>query len=770
MIIRLYDEGALHKIFGILMSSIDGLGVGAGDIEIGAGWGRVVPGNQSDAHQHDETETFVIVSGTGELIVDGHRHPAYPGVVAQFEPFETHVIENTGDEDLVFVTLYWRDPGRAGRQSVRVERGRLQDRPIFVFSTPPTPNGDLHLGHLSGPYLGADVFVRFQRLNGARAWHLTGSDDYQSYVVECARQEGRTPAETAAHYSAEIAETLRAMDIVLDQYTVTNADPSYRDGLQRFFARVVDSAAVTEAEAPALVDGQTGGYLYEVDVSGGCPTCGQRTGGNICEECGEPNFCHDLVDPAARRSEAAPRVGTATRFMLPLDRYATDVVMHHHLGRVPARLRELAERLFRRGKVEVPITHPSGWGVPPPQAQSPGQVIWVWPEMSYGFLHGIGELGRRLGQDWSADAPEQDWKIVHFFGYDNSFYHAILYPVLYHLAYPDWVPDIDYHVNEFLLLDGAKFSTSRRHAIWGKEILTPESVDAVRYYLSRIRSEGRRTNFEVAGYQQVVRESLIDGWQRWLHDLGERIDARFGGVAPDAGNWTPEHTAFLARLNTRLLAVSGALGPDGFSLNLAVAELDGIVEDVRRFAANESLVAQTDAWYDEARTAIALELAAAKLLSAGAAPVMPRFAARLAAALGGEPVRDWPQTVTLVPAGSPISLTGQRFFADPEEPGTKAPAGSSDLPESPQETDAVPAWLTEAVATTLQLDRDHQVAHANLVSLGAASLHAVTLQYLIMEHSGVELPIEDLLGPNTVADLAAMVRQRAAAPAEVALA
>lgn len=734
MILNSYDAAALADAFGIDMSSIDGIGVGAG-------WGRVVPGGSSDPHQHDETETFVIVRGIGDLIVDTRRHPVHPGVVAQFEPFETHVIENTGTEDLLFVTLYWRDPERAGRQAATVERGRLRDRPVFVFSTPPTPNGDLHLGHLSGPYLGADVFVRFQRLQGIDAWHLTGSDDYQSYVVECARREGRTPAATAAHYSAEIARTLELLDVPLDQYTVTDADPAYRNGLQNFFSRVVESGEVAVREAPALRDGETGRYLYEVDVSGGCPSCGSGAGGNICEECGEPNFCHDLVEPAARHGETAPVAGTESRYMLPLHEHAQEVAAHHHLGRVPARLRELAERLFARGEVDVPVSHPAEWGVPPLGDAAPGQVIWVWPEMSYGFLHGIAELGKRVGADWRADAPQPDWKIVHFFGYDNSFYHAILYPVLYKLAFPGWTPDIDYHVNEFLLLDGAKFSTSRRHAIWGKEILNPDSVDAVRYYLARIRSEGRRTNFELSAYESTVRGTLIGGWQRWLNDLGHRVEKVYGGTAPDAGTWTPEHTAFLARLNNRFTAVAGALGADGFSLNQAAAELDGIVTDVRRFAALESQSPQSATWRSEARTAIALELAAAKLLATCATAVMPRFAGKLTAALGAEPVRSWPQTVTLVAPGSRITLGDQVFFADP-------------APANPQL-----GWLAETVASLLGTDGD--VAAATLTELGATSLHAVTLQYQILERTGVELGVDDLLGASTVAQLAARLARQA---------
>ncbi|MFV2104324.1 class I tRNA ligase family protein [Micromonospora sp. LOL_024] len=737
MILNHYDADALSAAFGIDMSAIGGLGVGAG-------WGRVVPGGSSNAHQHDETETFVIVRGSGDLVVDGFRHPVSPGVVAQFEPFETHVLENTGTEDLLFVTLYWRDEERAGRQSALVERGRLRDRPVFVFSTPPTPNGDLHLGHLSGPYLGADVFVRFQRLNGTEAWHLTGSDDYQSYVVECARREGRDPAEAAAHHSAEIARTLELLDVPVDQYTVTDADPTYRAGLQAFFSRIAGSGKVAVREAPALRDGDTDRYLYEVDVSGGCPTCGSGSGGNICEECGEPNFCHDLVDPVTRHSDTPPAVGTERRWMLPLHEFADDITAHHHLGRVPARLRGLAERLFARGTVDVPISHPSDWGVPPAEPDTQGQVIWVWPEMSYGFLHGIADLGSRLGTGWRADEPDPQWKIVHFFGYDNSFYHAILYPALYRLAFPGWTPDIDYHVNEFLLLDGAKFSTSRRHAIWGKEILTPDTVDSVRYYLSLIRSEGRRTNFERSAYEATVRDTLVDGWQRWLNDLGQRLDKAHGSIAPDAGNWTPEHTAFLARLNARFTAVSGALGPDGFSLNQAAAELDGIVADVRRFTAQEQQVAHSATWRAEARTAIALELAAARLLATCATPFMPRFAARLTAALGIEPVTRWPQTVTLVPAESRITLAEQVFFPVPR-------------PVTHQ------SWLAGAVAGLLQTEGE--VTTASLSDLGATSLHAVTLQYQILEHTGVEMPIDELLGASTVAQLAARLAGRTEAGA-----
>ncbi|WP_433261034.1 class I tRNA ligase family protein [Actinosynnema sp. CS-041913] len=658
MIIDHYAPEKLAEAFGIDMNSVPDFGPGAG-------WGRVVPGGSSTPHQHDEVEVFVLVRGRGEVVVDGKAVPVGPGTVVRFAPFETHVVTNTGDEDLVFFDLYWRDPAEAVATAAAPLRRRFDQRPVFVFSTPPTPNGDLHLGHLSGPYLGADAFVRFHRMNGVRAWHLTGSDDYQSYVVDRAERDGATPAETAARYSAEIAGTLRLMDIEVHRYTVTDVDPTYRDGLRDFFSRVVSSGVIRPHSGPALVDPETGDYLYEVGVSGACPGCGGGTSGNICEECGEPNVCVDLGEPTVRRTGGPAAVAERTRFSLPLHEFAKEVAAHHNLGRVPARLRELADRVFRRERFELPVTHPSGWGVPPAEAGVDEQVIWVWPEMAYGFLHGIQGLGAQLGEDWAAARPGADWKVVHFFGYDNSFYHSILYPVLYRLAFPGWEPDIDYHVNEFYLLQHEKFSTSRRHAVWGKDVLRPDTVDAVRYFLARTRPEGRRTNYDPADFDAVVRDTLVGTWQRWLHDLGARVRDGFGGVVPDAGRWTPEHTAFLDRLEGRRSAVTGALGADGFSLNRAAAELTGLVEDVVRFTDTERPTAGVDRWHDETRTALALELAAAALLARCAAPVMPRFAGRLAAALGLPEPTTWPRTVELVPAGTAVELDVPFFGAAP---------------------------------------------------------------------------------------------------------
>ena len=655
---------------GIDMASLGGFGR---DERLQASYGVVAPGAESTPQKHDEAEAFVILSGRGEIVADGRRHPVQAGSVALFEPFESHVLRNTGDEPLRFADFYWRDAAQRESRAVRNADARLAQRPVFVFSTPPTPNGDLHLGHLSGPYLGADIYVRFLRATGHTAYHLTGSDDFQSYVVGRARQEGSTPQEVADRYSAAIRETLGMMDISLDQYTVTSHDAGYEEGLRDFFTRLVAGGMRNES-GPALFDGASGAYLHEVDVGGNCPSCGASAGGNICEECGEPNTCIEFAAPRSRVSQAEPVIGSIERYTVRLSAMKDAVLSHQRRAKISPRLQELTEKVLARPDFRVAISHPAPWGVRPAEKTEGEQVIWVWPEMAYGFLHGIAALGQRLGRDWRADRPQADWKIVHFFGYDNSFYHSILFPALYHLAFPDWDCDIDYNDNEFYLLDGLKFSTSRRHAIWGRDILTPQSVDAVRWYLAWTRGEGERTNFTLADFHDRVEQQLLGQWQTWLSDLGARVREDFEGQAPDAGSWTPAQTAYLDSLRNRLASLRTWYGADGFSLNRVVDELNALVANAGHLGRTSTRLRGHAGLRDEYRSATALELASARLLAHAAAPLMPRFAQALAQALGLDAPTTWPDRVILVPPGTSVALDRAVFFVPLREAMCERPA------------------------------------------------------------------------------------------------
>ncbi|MER8868008.1 class I tRNA ligase family protein [Mesorhizobium sp. M0751] len=641
-----FSRTELSRAFGIDMATL-----GTGSARTGFSFGKVGPGITSEPHRHDEIEAFVVLSGAGKVTTDRGEISVEAGDVVLFHPFEAHVLRNDGDEDLNFVDVYWRDAEAALDAAAKTTAPR---GPIFVFSTPPTPNGDLHLGHLSGPYFGADVYTRFLRMKGVEAYHLTGSDDNQSYVTTRADADQSTPANVAHYYADEIRATLALFDCEVHSFQLTTGDDGYCEFQAACFRSLLSSTAVDLRQSPALFDAVTGHYLYEPDVSGLCPDCGGSAGGNICEECGAPNLCHDLGAARSRQSAEAPLVGSVGRPELALDRCYDNIDRHLRASGVPLRILDLFARLRRRGNFSVPITHPSDWGLP--AEGFPGQVIWVWPEMAFGFLYKIQALGRLLGRDWKAEMPGNDWQIVHFFGFDNSFYHALLYPALYAEVFSHWTPRIHYHVNEFYLLDGKKFSTSCRHAVWGKEVLSPKTVDVVRLHLGLTRPEGERTDFTLDALRRTENEVFQGIWLNWLDALNQEIKQDFGGRVPDAGDWSPADRAFFARIEIYRAAMERAYSDEGFSVRRAAAQVCDFVRDCVIYRRAQDYAAARRFYPARNRTSLALQTTAAAILAPTLAPLMPRFARTLARGIDGVSTETWPRSVQRLAPGTRFDL------------------------------------------------------------------------------------------------------------------
>lgn len=641
-----FSRTELSPAFGIDMASL-----GTGSAGTGFSFGKVAPGVTSEPHRHDEIEAFVVLSGAGKVRTDIGEISVEAGDVVLFEPFEAHVLHNDGDEDLNFVDVYWRD-GQAALDAAA--QATAPGGPVFVFSAPPTPNGDLHLGHLSGPYFGADVYTRFLRMKGVEAYHLTGSDDNQSYVATRADADQSTPAKVARHYADEIRATLALLDCEVHSFLPTTGDKAYREFQTGCFRSLRSSTAVELRHSPALFDAVTGHYLYEPDVSGLCPDCGGSAGGNICEECGAPNLCHDLGAARSRRSAKPPVVGYVRRAELALERCYKKIDRHLRASGAPARIMDLFARLRQRGDFSVPITHPSDWGLP--AEGFPGQVIWVWPEMAFGFLYKIQALARSLGRDWNAAMPSNDWQIVHFFGFDNSFYHALLYPALYAEVFSHWTPRIRYHVNEFYLLDGQKFSTSRGHAVWGKEVLSPKSVDIVRLHFGLTRPEGERTNFTLDALRRTESEVFQGIWLNWLDALHREIKQDFGGRVPDAGDWSPADRAFFARIEVYRAAIERAYSDEGFSVRRAAAQVCDFVRDCVIYRRAQDYAAARSLYPARNRTSLALQTTAAAILAPTLAPLMPRFASTVARGIDGVSTETWPRSVQRLEPGTIFDL------------------------------------------------------------------------------------------------------------------
>ena len=194
---------------------------GVADTPFGSMWCVVPPGETIKPHRHHEGETYIVAQGRGEMIVDGERLEVGPGDAIYMDPFRTHALCNTAESgDLLFMAVWWEDMEHAAAQGEKIE-GEARARPVkrvLITATPPTPNGDLHVGHLSGPYLGADIHRRYLEMRGIEVHYVSGADDHQSYVPLKAHRLGITPREVADRFAGEVEETLAMADIELDLF------------------------------------------------------------------------------------------------------------------------------------------------------------------------------------------------------------------------------------------------------------------------------------------------------------------------------------------------------------------------------------------------------------------------------------------------------------------------------------------------------------------------------------------------------------------------
>jgi methionyl-tRNA synthetase len=633
---------------------------GVADTPFGAMWCLVGPGKTVKAHQHHEGETYIVARGRGTMTVDGASTSVQSGDVVYMEPFKLHELANASDtEELLFLAVWWEDMQLAAAAGEARAAAATATRPrrVLITATPPTPNGDLHVGHLSGPFLGADIYRRYLLMRGVEALYLCGADDHQSYVPLKGFRSGQTPRQVADHFADEIEETFRRARIEVDHFARPKTSAYHAAEVQGLFRALYDAGKLVAKDAPSLHCETCDKYLFEAHVSGKCPHCGAGSDGSACEQCGWPNDCTDLVDPVCKYCGGTPSVRTVRRLFFPLSQVGGQLREWYRSVRMNTHLRSLCLQMLEN-LPDIAVSHPSSWGIPVPVEGFEGQVIYVWLEMAPGFLAATSELRARRGEpaEWRDWWHAADQELVQFFGFDNGYFHAVLFPALWMAFDPDIRLARAFVTNEFLRLDGAKFSTSRGHAIWGKELLDRVPADAARFYLSYAGPEREQANFTLAEMEATLQRELVDGWQVWLRDLGDRIGDGFNGIAPWSGAWTADQEELFVTLKRLAAEVAAAYEAATFSPQRAARQLCELVRIARRFALAESHWARVPTGKEERRNAIALELAAARALALLAAPMMPDFAQRLWTALGAEgSPSTWEEVPLLPPGGRDVS-------------------------------------------------------------------------------------------------------------------
>lgn len=418
---------------------------------------------------------------------------------------------------------------------MRPPRPAEDDRPVLVLGPNPTPNGGMHLGHIAGPYLGGDVYARYQRARGRKVVFTTGTDDSQTFVVASAQRLGVEPEQLCRDSTELIREALTAIGISFDGFGPF--DQTYQDTVLDYFRALHQAGKfrLRTVKMPYLE--RTGEFLVEGLIEGECPVCLATSRGGLCETCCHPNNFDDLLNPHSTIDPRdVPVVREVSILVLPMEEYREQLTAYHEQWSSYWRphLVQMVRDVLSRPLQDLPITYPLAWGMPAPFPETPGQVLNAWLELipagMYTSSYAAAQLGRETtpGQLW---LPEENMRIVHFLGFDNAYYFALAHMALL-MAHgekyirPEWVL-----TNEFYELESEKFSTSKRHVLSVQELLEEVPRDPVRLYLALTAPEYQRTTFSRAGLDKVTRERLVEPWNR-LAEAIAKASANAAGGAP----------------------------------------------------------------------------------------------------------------------------------------------------------------------------------------------------------------------------------------------
>jgi len=641
-------------------------------IPFGSVYGIVEPQTTSKGHRHNDSEMFIILSGEGVVRIDGEARTLRDGDVAFIPPFTSHSLTNSSPTaELEMISIYWDEPAAAVR--ALAERPGPRPRAARVVCPPPTPNGGLHLGHIAGPYLRADVYRRAAAAHGLAVALVTGTDDHQTYVDVRARRDDEDPRRLAARHGDAVMRTLKRLDIDVACAIRPASTDGYRETVRAGFERLLAAGVVQERQITTAHCPRCEQSLYQAYVKGGCPTCGRETDGEICESCGFPNdalalanpICSLCGDPASQRLEAA--------LVLSLEAYRER--LRSHIRETPHSEHTIAlvERLLEAGLPDYRLTRAGRWGLPVPREDMDGHVIDAWVELMLGqhVPSALGVLDGRHGEPAGRGEPgegaappggEPVEDFVQFIGYDNSFYYAVLFPVL-SFALEDYrCRPTALIANEFLYLEGEKFSTSRDHAIWADDALRVSSADALRLAMLRCSPEDAVEDFTAADFDAAVGGALVRPIERWLSGL-RALSESLGARAPTPGAWTGGHRDFFAHLEDALGRFSETLSLEAFSAQRYAELIFELVKRATHFHAREQHTLGLAARAEEERTVQALELVAAKVFAIVAHPAMPQAAGRLWAELGLPGPPRWEPHVTFLTTGAELSFSPDPYFA-----------------------------------------------------------------------------------------------------------
>ncbi len=418
----------------------------------------------------------------------------------------------------------------------------------------PYTNGPIHIGHLAGVYVPADIYSRYLRLKGNDVAFVCGSDEHGVAISMKAKKEGVTPKEIIDKYHDIIKKSFVDFGISFDNYSRTSAEVHHKTASD-FFKKMYEAGDFIEEVTEQLYDEEANQFLADRFVIGTCPKCGNEEAyGDQCERCGSSLNATDLINPKSTITGAVPTLKTTKHWFLPLDRYEgflKEWILEGHKADWKPNVYGQCKSWIDDGLKPRAVTRDLDWGIPVPVEGGEGKVLYVWFDAPIGYISSTKEWAEREGKNWEPYWKDKDTKLVHFIGKDNIVFHCIIFPSMLK-AHGDFVLPENVPANEFLNLEGNKLSTSKNWAVWLHEYLEefPDMQDVLRYALTANAPETKDNDFTWKDFQARNNNELVAIFGNFVNRVAVLTHKYYEGVVPTPGEFTETDLETLKTLKT----------------------------------------------------------------------------------------------------------------------------------------------------------------------------------------------------------------------------
>ncbi|RDK88372.1 methionine--tRNA ligase [Marinirhabdus gelatinilytica] len=489
----------------------------------------------------------------------------------------------------------------------------------------PYTNGPVHIGHLAGVYVPADIYARFQRLQGKDVAFVCGSDEHGVPITIKAKKEGITPQQVVDKYHVIIKKSFEDFGITFDNYSRTSAK-IHHDTASEFFKKLYEDGKFIEEVTEQLYDQEANQFLADRFIVGTCPKCGfEESYGDQCENCGTSHNATDLINPKSAISGNKPVLKETKHWFLPLDEYEPflkEWILKNHKKDWKTNVYGQCKSWIDDGLRPRAVTRDLDWGIPVPVDGAEGKVLYVWFDAPIGYISATKEWAQREDKEWEPYWKSDDTKLLHFIGKDNIVFHCIIFPSMLKAdggyILPDNVP-----ANEFLNLEGNKISTSKNWAVWLHEYLEefPNQQDVLRYVLTANAPETKDNDFTWTDFQQRNNSELVAIFGNFINRVTVLTHKYYEGVVPEPSSFSEIDTQTLNELRAYPAVIESSI--ERYRFREAQMELMNVARLGNKYLADEEPWKTIKTDEERTKTVMYVALQIATALAVLSEPFLP---------------------------------------------------------------------------------------------------------------------------------------------------